>query len=238
MLLAYEKGAALIVSRRLALQPRRVPRQAAQRDVLDLPHPAADRRDPRRRQGRQPPLQPGPRRSSSALFFGAFAFLLVIVVMTAPALAELVDLLWLKIKVLGSGSIDGVLAALSRGLAGGGLPRARGRHPDRRRPRRATSSPTPRRACATACESDIEDARAKPDELQRRPRHASEFSERAYPALVGRPPRRPADRRDRARRPAPVPLSDDIEEALDPTGAEPGEVSVVRTPPDVAALAE
>ena len=34
------------------------------------------------------------------MFFGAFALLLVIVVMTTPALQNLVDLLWLKIKVL------------------------------------------------------------------------------------------------------------------------------------------
>ena len=44
----------------LALQPRRVPRQEPARDVLDLPHPAADRRDPRRRQGREPALPAAP----------------------------------------------------------------------------------------------------------------------------------------------------------------------------------
>ena len=45
MLLAHEKGAELIVSRRRPLQPDRVPGQEPRRDVVDLPHPAADRRD-------------------------------------------------------------------------------------------------------------------------------------------------------------------------------------------------
>jgi uncharacterized membrane-anchored protein len=34
------------------------------------------------------------------LFMGAFAILLTIVVLTTPALANLADLLWLKLKVL------------------------------------------------------------------------------------------------------------------------------------------
>lgn len=43
---------------------------------------------------------PGLGLSHMALFFGAFAILLAIVVLTTPALANLVDLLWLKIKVV------------------------------------------------------------------------------------------------------------------------------------------
>ena len=56
MLLAYEKGAALIVSVGAHFNLRRVPRAAPGRDVLDLPDAAADRRDAGRREGRQPPL--------------------------------------------------------------------------------------------------------------------------------------------------------------------------------------
>ncbi|MGZ5358392.1 MAG: putative cytokinetic ring protein SteA [Solirubrobacterales bacterium] len=43
---------------------------------------------------------PGPSLAHMAMFFAAFAALLVIVVITTPALERLVDLLWLKIKVL------------------------------------------------------------------------------------------------------------------------------------------
>ena len=45
----------------LAVQPRRVPGPQPQRHVLDLPHAPAHRRDPRGRQGREPPL-PAPAR--------------------------------------------------------------------------------------------------------------------------------------------------------------------------------
>ena len=44
--------------RRRPLQPDRVPRPQARRHVLDLPHPAADRREAGRRQGGEPALQP------------------------------------------------------------------------------------------------------------------------------------------------------------------------------------
>jgi uncharacterized membrane-anchored protein len=43
---------------------------------------------------------PGLSISSMALFAGAFAVLLVIVVVTTPALGDFFDLLWLKIKIL------------------------------------------------------------------------------------------------------------------------------------------
>jgi uncharacterized membrane-anchored protein len=42
----------------------------------------------------------GPSLGHMALFFGAFAVLLIIVVITTPALESVVDLLWLKIKVI------------------------------------------------------------------------------------------------------------------------------------------
>ena len=40
--------------RRIAVQPRRVPRQEPPRDGVDVPHAPAPGRDPRRRQGREP----------------------------------------------------------------------------------------------------------------------------------------------------------------------------------------
>ena len=58
MLIAAEKGARLIVSVGLPVQPRRVSRSQPPRDVLDLPDPPADRRDPRGRQGREPAVSP------------------------------------------------------------------------------------------------------------------------------------------------------------------------------------
>ena len=44
----------------LAVQPRRVPRQEPARHVLDVPHAPADRRDPRRREGREPAVPAAP----------------------------------------------------------------------------------------------------------------------------------------------------------------------------------
>ena len=52
---------------RLALQPRRVPRQEPPGHVLDVPDAAAGRRDPRRRQGREPALPPAARASAPML---------------------------------------------------------------------------------------------------------------------------------------------------------------------------
>jgi uncharacterized membrane-anchored protein len=43
---------------------------------------------------------PGPSLTHMASFFAAFAVLLVIVVLTTPALERLADLFWLKIKVI------------------------------------------------------------------------------------------------------------------------------------------
>ena len=105
MLVAFERGARLIVTRRLALQPDRVPRQGPRGHVLDVPDPAARRRHPRRHQGRQPPLPAGPEpparcccscwpRSSRSS----------IVVLSSPQIERLIDLLWLKLQVLLEGN--------------------------------------------------------------------------------------------------------------------------------------
>ena len=56
MLLAYEKGASLIVSVGAHFNLVEFLGKAQGRDVLDLPHPPADRRDAGGREGRQPPL--------------------------------------------------------------------------------------------------------------------------------------------------------------------------------------
>jgi copper transport outer membrane protein MctB len=85
-------------------------------------------------------------------------------------------------------------------------------------------------------ESDLDDARAEGDDLRARLAREQEFEERAYPALVGE--------RLNGKRIGVVALgdisgsvSDDIEQALEPTGGELTSVSVIRTPPDVQALA-
>jgi hypothetical protein len=85
-------------------------------------------------------------------------------------------------------------------------------------------------------ESDLDDARAEGDDLRARLTQEQEFEERAYPALVAG--------RLRGRRIGVVALgdisgsvSDDIEQALEPTGGKLTSVSVIRTPPDVQALA-
>ena len=80
MLIAAEKGARADRLGRLAVQPRRVPRQEPPRDVLDVPHAPARRRDPRRRQGREPPLPPAARarrRSRCVVAAGLIALIAV-----------------------------------------------------------------------------------------------------------------------------------------------------------------
>lgn len=85
-------------------------------------------------------------------------------------------------------------------------------------------------------ESDLDDARSEGDDLRAQLAREREFEARAYPALVG----------DRlagsqvgviALGDLPGAVSDDIEQALEPTGAELASVSVVRTPPDTSGLA-
>lgn len=85
--------------------------------------------------------------------------------------------------------------------------------------------------------SDLEDAQSEGDDLRVQLAREQEFEARAYPALVGD---RLAERRIGviALGELPGSVAGDIEEALEPTGAELTSVSVVRTPPDLPALAE
>lgn len=84
-------------------------------------------------------------------------------------------------------------------------------------------------------EGDIEDARGEADELQSELDRERAFGSRAYPALVGKTL---AGRRIGvlAFGDLPSDVSTDIEETLEPTGAELAEVAVVRTPPDTEEL--
>lgn len=86
-------------------------------------------------------------------------------------------------------------------------------------------------------ESDIENARGEADELQVALDRERAFGSRAYPALVNN---RLAGRRIGvlAFGDLPEDTSSDIEEALEPTGAELAEVAVVRTPPETAEMAK
>jgi Copper transport outer membrane protein, MctB len=85
-------------------------------------------------------------------------------------------------------------------------------------------------------EGDIEQARGEADELSAELERERAFSSRAYPALVGDllEGRRIGLLAYGGLSPE---LAANIEDALDPTGAELVEVAVVRRPPDVAALA-
>ena len=86
-------------------------------------------------------------------------------------------------------------------------------------------------------ESDIEDARGEADSLQGQLDREREFGSNAYPALVNKTL---AGRRIGVLAFGDLPgdVSSDIEESLDPTGAELAEVAVVRTPPDKAELSK
>jgi hypothetical protein len=86
-------------------------------------------------------------------------------------------------------------------------------------------------------EGDIDDARSAADDLQTDLDRERAFTSRAYPALVGDTL---ADRRIGvlAFGDLPSSIAGDIEEALDPTGAELSEIAVVRIPPDVEGLAD
>jgi uncharacterized membrane-anchored protein len=100
MLLAYEKGAKLIVSvgahfnlvefldkQRSGMSSTFLTRLRIGEILVDA-------------KGVSRLYNPGLSISSMALFAGAFAVLLVIVVVTTPALRDFFDLLWLKIKIL------------------------------------------------------------------------------------------------------------------------------------------
>ena len=86
-------------------------------------------------------------------------------------------------------------------------------------------------------EGDIEDARSDDDEIQTDLDRERAFTSRAYPALVGDTLK---DRRIGvlAFGDLPSDIAGDVEDALDPTGAELSEVAVVRIPPDVAGLTD
>ncbi len=86
-------------------------------------------------------------------------------------------------------------------------------------------------------ESDIEDARGEADSLQGQLDRERDFNSSAYPALVSK---RLAGQRIGVLAFGDLPgdVSSDIEEALEPTGAELAEVAVVRIPPDTSELAK
>ena len=86
--------------RRLAVQPRRVPRQEPARHVLDVPDAAAAGGEDRRRQGRQPPLPARAGRGAGALVLAVGIASLIAVVLVTPGLRDVADLLRLKLKLL------------------------------------------------------------------------------------------------------------------------------------------
>src|SRR5262249_16656561 len=100
MLLAYEKGASLIVSvgahfnliefldrGRAGMSSTFLTRLRIGETLIDA-------------KGVSRLYQPGVGGAQMALFIAAFALLLVIVVVSSPALDNLLELLWLKIQVL------------------------------------------------------------------------------------------------------------------------------------------
>jgi hypothetical protein len=92
------------------------------------------------------------------------------------------------------------------------------------------------RSLEESLQGDLEDARAEADELAAELQREREFGEAIYPALV-----EGLLEGDRVKVIAlgslSDGLSDDIEAALDPTGAEVAEVAVVRQPPGLDGLA-
>src|SRR6266511_3863970 len=92
------------------------------------------------------------------------------------------------------------------------------------------------RSLENSLKGDLEDARAEVDELNAELGKERDFGEAAYPALVDG--RLEGDRVGLiAIGGLPSEISDDVEEALGPTGATLAEVAVVREPPDTQALA-
>jgi hypothetical protein len=85
-------------------------------------------------------------------------------------------------------------------------------------------------------QSDLEDARSESSDLRAQLAREHDFEDQVYPVLVG-------DRLSGSQvgvvalGDLPGGISDDIQQALDPTGAKLAEVSVVRAPPDVEDLA-
>jgi hypothetical protein len=88
----------------------------------------------------------------------------------------------------------------------------------------------------SSLENDIEEARGEADELAVQLERERAFTSRAYPALVSET-LRTRDVGIVAFGELPPDVAANVEDALDPTGAELAEVLVVRQPPDAAALA-
>ena len=101
MLLAYEAGRQADRRRRHPRHDGRVPRQGPRRDVVDLPHPPADRPDARRRQGRRPPLRAAPCGAATSLLLvlAALLVMLVIAIVSEP-LQVILDGVWLTLRDL------------------------------------------------------------------------------------------------------------------------------------------
>ena len=131
--------------------------------------------------------------------------LLAIVVITSPALNDLFELIWLKIKIRSGCSARShfsctsaqnrdllslqvacrrwATAPLPRGLAGRSVPRARDRDPDRGRVRRRRVTST-RKDLENSLTGNLQDARSRADELNGQLGRSNEFAERVYPVLV------------------------------------------------------
>jgi len=93
------------------------------------------------------------------------------------------------------------------------------------------------RSLEESLQEDLDDARAEADDLDVKLDAERDFSEAAYPALVGGRLRE-ANVGIIAIGGLPSDVVDDVEAMLEPTGATLSQVSVVRAPPDVEALAE
>ena len=98
LLLAYEKGAELIVAVGHALQPDRVHGAEPRGDVVDVPDAAAGGGDPRRREGRVPArLAAGrPVAAGRAGVTGLGA--IVVAVVASPGVEHLIELIVLRVR--------------------------------------------------------------------------------------------------------------------------------------------
>ena len=128
---------------------------------------------------------------------------------------------------------DGLQRALPRDIADRGLPRPRDRDPDRRRARRRHADEHPQEPRAAASPATSQDARDRADELSGELGRANEFADRVYPVLVARPAATGGGSALVALGDLPGDVSDAIEEALGPTGARLVGVGVVREPVDL-----
>ena len=180
------------------------------------------------------------------LFLAVFTVLLVIVIATSPALSDLADLLWLKIRIwLGRSSggredhlafplmgysaryhavsLVAVFIALAIGILVGAEFGG------------DTLSNT-RRNLEQSLIGNLQDARDRSDQLGGELGRSNEFADRVYPVLV-------RDQLDGRRiglvaiGDLPGNVTDAVEEALGPTGGRLVGVGVVREPVDVRGLA-